>query len=83
METNRTNKEILVKGIQFMGGSLSLMFLGPTLIYISQTKLNSPIDTIVLILAIIICCLAIFLAFKGINTILDSMFKNNEQKSTD
>lgn len=75
METNRTDKDILIKGIQLMGGSLFCMFLGPTLIYISQTKLKSPIDTIVLILAILICGLAIFLAFKGINTILDSMFK--------
>ena len=75
METNRTNKDILVKGVQLMAGSLLCMFLGPTLVYISQTKLKSPIDTIMLIIAILICGVAIFLAFKGINTILDSMFK--------
>ena len=76
-ETNRTNKDVLAKGLKFMGGALAFMFTGPTLAYISQTKLKSPIDTIVLIIAIIICCTAIFLAFKGINTILDSMFKKN------
>ncbi|WP_406684449.1 DUF6095 family protein [Seonamhaeicola sp. MEBiC1930] len=74
-ETKRTDKEVLVKGIKLMMGSLAGMFAGPTLIYISQTKLRSPIDTIMLIIAIAICGVAIFLAFKGINTILDSMFK--------
>ncbi|MEW4922502.1 DUF6095 family protein [Algibacter sp. 2305UL17-15] len=74
-KTKRTDKEMLVKGLQYMGGALACMFSGPTLAYISQTKLKSPIDSIVLILAIIICVTAIFLAFKGINTILDSMFK--------
>ncbi|WP_248722547.1 DUF6095 family protein [Seonamhaeicola sp. ML3] len=74
-ETKRTDKEILVKGLKTMGGSLACMFAGPTLIYISQTKLRTPIDTIMLIIAIIICALAVFFAFKGINTILDSMFK--------
>ncbi|WP_242158780.1 DUF6095 family protein [Aestuariivivens sediminis] len=70
-----TNKIILITGLKLMGGSLICMFLGPTLIYISQTKLNSPIDTVVLVLSIVICCFAIYLAFKGIHTILDSMFK--------
>lgn len=76
--TKRTDKEILLKGLKIMGGSLACMFTGPTLIYISQTKLKAPIDTIVLILSILICGAAIYLAFKGINTILDSMFKKNK-----
>jgi len=77
-ETNRTNKEVLAKGLKFMGIALACMFIGPTLAYISQTKLKTPIDTIVLVIAIIICGLAIFIAFKGLNTILDSMFKKNQ-----
>ncbi|WP_170309944.1 DUF6095 family protein [Seonamhaeicola maritimus] len=74
-ETKRTDREVLAKGLKTMGGSLACMFIGPTLIYISQTKLNKPIDTIMLVIAILICGLAVFFAFKGINTILDSMFK--------
>lgn len=74
-ETKRTDKDILVKGIKLMGSSVACMFIGPTLIYISQTSLKKPIDTIILIIAILICCLAVYLAAKGINTILDSMFK--------
>lgn len=78
METDRTNKEILIKGIKIMGIALACMFSGPTLAYISQTKLKSPINSIVLIIAILICCLGVFFAFKGINTIMNSMFKKNQ-----
>lgn len=74
-KTNRTDKEILVKGLKFMGGSLGCMFLGPSLIYISQTSLKKPIDTIILIIGILVAITAVVLAFKGINTILNSMFK--------
>jgi hypothetical protein len=77
-ETNKTNRDVLAKGLKFMGVALACMFIGPTLVYISQTKLKTPIDTILLVIAITICCLAIFFAFKGINTILDSMFKKNQ-----
>lgn len=72
---HRTDKEILAKGLKLMGAALACMFIGPTLIYISQTKLKAPIDTVILIIAILICILAVFFAFKGINTIMNSMFK--------
>ena len=75
METDRTNKDVLLKGVKLLGIALACMFTGPILAYISQTKLKTPIDNVVLIIAIIICSLAIFFGFKGINTILDSMFK--------
>lgn len=75
METDRTNKDVLLKGVKLLGIALACMFSGPTFAYISQTKLKSPIDTIILIFAILICCLGVFFAFKGINTIMNSMFK--------
>ncbi|WP_242121494.1 DUF6095 family protein [Aestuariivivens sediminicola] len=74
-KTKRTHKETLVKGLKQMGGSLICMFTGPSLIYISQTKLTAPIDTIMLVIAIAICCLAVYFGFRGIHTIMDSMFK--------
>ena len=74
-ETKKTNKIILIKGLKLMGGSLVCMFSGPILFYISQTKLKNPIDTVILVIAILLCCLAVYFAFKGINTILNSMFK--------
>jgi len=75
MEENKTDRNILAKGLKTMGISLGCMFLGPTLVYIALTNQEKPLYIPVLILAIIICGLAIFFAFKGINTIMDSMFK--------
>ena len=75
MEENRTNKELLVKGLQKMGICLVLMFLGPTLLHLALTNQEKPTFILVLIIAIIVCALAIFFLFKGIQTILNSIFK--------
>lgn len=75
MEQNRTNKELLVKGLQTMGICLLLMFLGPTLLHLALTNQEKPTFILVLIIAIIVCALAIFFLFKGIQTILNSIFK--------
>ncbi|WP_240964572.1 DUF6095 family protein [Flavivirga algicola] len=75
METKKTNREVLLKGLKIMGSSLGAMFLGPTLIHIAFSNQEKPLYIPILIVAILICGLAIYLAFKGLNTILDSMFK--------
>ncbi|WP_341216816.1 DUF6095 family protein [uncultured Wocania sp.] len=77
MKTNKTDKNILAKGLKTMGISLGFMFLGPTLIHIALSNKEKPLYIPILIIAILICSLAVFFAFKGINTILDSMFKKN------
>jgi hypothetical protein len=77
MEQNRTNKDLLVKGLQKMGISLICMFLGPTLLYIAFSNQEKPLYLPILIVAILICGLAIYFAFKGLKTIMDSLFKNN------
>lgn len=74
METKRTNKEILIKGIKKMGLSLICMFLGPTLIYVTFSNQEKLLYIPLLILSVLICVLAIYLAFKGLKTIMDSMF---------
>ncbi|WP_040279935.1 DUF6095 family protein [Psychroserpens damuponensis] len=74
-ETKRTNKDLLVKGIKTMGISLVLMFLGPTLIYVALSNQEKPLYIPILIIASVFCILAIYLAFKGLKTIMDSMFK--------
>ena len=75
MEQNRTNKGLLVKGLQTMGICLALMFLGPTLLHLALTNQEKPTYILVLIIAIIVCILAIFFLFKGIQIILNSIFK--------
>ena len=78
METKRTDKEILNKGLKKMGISLILLFLGPTLLYIAFSNTEKPLYIPILIIGIIACSAAVFFGFKGINTILDSMFKSNK-----
>ena len=75
METKRTNKEELVKGIKTMGISLVLMFLGPSLVYVAQSNTEKALYIPILILAFILCILAIYFGFKGLKIIMDSMFK--------
>jgi len=77
VETKRTDKDVLAKGLKTMGLSLMCMFLGPTLIYVAFSNQEKPLYIPILIVSIILCILAILLAFKGIKTILDSMFKSN------
>ncbi|WOD43800.1 DUF6095 family protein [Hwangdonia lutea] len=77
METHKTDKNVLVKGLKKMGIALGCMFLGPILLHIALTNKEKPLYIPILIIGGVICALAIFFAFKGINTVLDSMFKKN------
>jgi hypothetical protein len=75
METNRTDKNMLYKGLNKMGLSLICMFVGPTLLYFAFSNTQKSMYSLILILGGIISILAIYFAFKGIMTIMDSMFK--------
>ncbi len=75
METNRTNKALLVQGIKTMGFTLALLILGPLLIHIAFSNQEKPLYIPILILGILLCFSAIYFFFKGINTIMDSIFK--------
>ena len=78
METKKTDKDVLTKGLKKMGISLVLMFLGPSLIYVAFSNQEKPLYIPLLIVGIASCISAIYFAFKGLNTILDSMFKSNK-----
>ncbi len=75
METSRTDKDILYKGLNKMGLSLICMFIGPSLLYIAFSNMEKTMYYPILILGGIISILAIYFAFKGLMTIMDSMFK--------
>lgn len=79
METKRTNKDLLVKGLKKMAISLVMMFAGPTLFYIVTTNKEKPLYIPLLIISLLICGGALFFAFKGLQTIMNSMF---EKKSS-
>ena len=74
METKRTNKEVLVEGLKKMGIALALLFAGPTLLHLVLTNREKPFFIPLFIIAIIICGLAIYFIFKGLKTIMSSLF---------
>lgn len=73
-----TNKKILFKGIKFLSGALPLLFIGPVVINSAFKNQKHPLYFYVLILGIVACILAIFLIFKGVNTIVKSLFDGDK-----
>ena len=74
MTQKHTNKEILAKGIKYMAITLPLLFLCPYLLTLSFLNKDNYSFYLFLILGIIAFILVIFLFYKGIKTILDSIF---------
>ncbi|WP_178984294.1 DUF6095 family protein [Winogradskyella helgolandensis] len=77
-DNNRTDKDILTKGIKRLAICLGLMFLGPTLVHLALDNSEKPLYIPLLIIAFILCIAAIAFLFIGINTILDSIFKKKK-----
>jgi len=75
METTRTNKELLGKGLKTMGITLFLMFLGPTTLHIGFSNPDKPLYIPLIIAGILICGTAIYFGFKGIQIVMKSLFE--------
>ncbi|OIQ16300.1 DUF6095 family protein [Lacinutrix sp. MedPE-SW] len=80
METKSTDRDILVKGLKKMGISIAFMFLGPTVLYIAFSNQEKILYIPLIVIGVLFCISAIYFAFKGLNTILDSMFKSNKTR---
>lgn len=80
METKSTDKDILVKGLKKMGISIAFMFLGPTVLYIAFSNQEKILYIPLIVIGVLFCISAIYFAFKGLNTILDSMFKSKKTR---
>lgn len=74
METPKTNRNLLVDGLKTMGITLFLAFLGPFILHAGLSNPNKPLYIPLVIAGIIICGAAIYFGFKGIRTIMDSLF---------
>jgi hypothetical protein len=70
----RTNKDILVKGVKQLGYTVMLMFLAPIVIWQAFKNEDHPFYWPVLIIGILLAIAAIGMGFKGIKTIMNSMF---------
>ena len=75
MKSKRTNKSILVKGLKIMGLNMITLFLGPILLHIGLSNPEKPLYIPLVIAGIVVCGAAIYLGFKGIKIIMDSIFK--------
>lgn len=71
-----TDKNILNKGIMYMVWALPLMFIGPSIIYNAFINKNNVWHYLVLAIGILACFGAMFFLFKGLRTIIKSMFGN-------
>lgn len=74
METPRTNRNLLVDGLKTMGLTLFLAFLGPFILHAGFSNLDKPLYIPLVIAGVLICGAAIYFGFKGIRTIMDSLF---------
>ena len=75
MEQKHTNRALLVKGLKTMGLTLLLLFLGPFLLYAGLSNPNKPLYIPLVVAGIALCGTAIYMGFRGIKIIMDSVFK--------
>lgn len=75
MEQKHTNRPLLVQGLKTMGLTLVLLFLGPFLLHAGWSNPNKLLYIPLVVTGIVLCGLAIYMGFKGIRIIMDSIFK--------
>lgn len=74
-----TNKPLLLKGVRYLAFSLPLMIMGPVIINSSFKNEGHPFYIPILGIGIIACLGFGFLMFKGIQTIMKSLFDGPNQ----
>lgn len=68
-----TNKDILNRGIKLLSWALPAVFIGPTMIHFAFINTQQPVYPFILGGGILIGFIGVFLIFKGIITIINSM----------
>lgn len=71
-----TNKTILNKGISYLAYAMPMIFIGPSLIYNAFQNKHTDWHYLVLAVGIAMCIGAMVMIFKGLRTIIKSMFGN-------
>lgn len=72
------SKELLFKGIKYAVGAIPIMFIGPSVIHNAFMNKHTNWHYLVLAIGIILCVLAVFLMYKGIQTMVKSLFDGNK-----
>ena len=73
-------KNDLTDGLKKIFISIFLMFLGPTILFQSFKNENHPWFVPVLIFSIVICILSLFYGVKGLQSIMNAIFKKKDTK---
>ena len=74
MSKQHTDFDILKKGLKYLAFALPLLFLAPSLITLSGLNKETFMFYVFLFFGIIAGAGAIYLCFKGINTIMKAIF---------
>ncbi len=69
-----TNKSLLLKGLKFLAGALPLSFIGPVVLFSSFKNQEHTWFIPILLFALLAMAAAIYLMFKGINTVMKALF---------
>lgn len=69
-----TNKILLGKGLKNLAAALPLSGLGPIILYSAFNNQAHPWYLAVLIIGLLACAGAIYFMFKGISTLIKSLF---------
>ncbi|AWX43032.1 hypothetical protein HME9304_00019 [Flagellimonas maritima] len=69
-----TNKELLVKGLKFIGYTVAFMFLAPFVISQAFKNVDHPAYIPVLVIGLLLAMTAIGLGFYTIKVFMDALF---------
>ncbi|XMO86913.1 DUF6095 family protein [Algibacter sp. AS12] len=75
MEEHKTDKTVLFQGIKTLVFAALSLLMGPVLLSFAFSKPDDKLYIPLLVIGCLICAFAIFLIFKGIKLIMNSMFK--------
>ncbi len=70
----KTNKELLLKGVKFLGYTIAMMFTAPLIIYQAFKNQEHPLYIPVLAVGLVLAIGAVAMGFRGIKTIVDAFF---------
>jgi len=74
MEKQKLKRRYLIQGVKYLAITLPLMFMGPIVIHSSFKNQNHPLYYFILSIGITICLLSMWLFFKGIQSLMKSLF---------
>lgn len=74
MQEHRTDRKLLTKGVRFLLLALPLFFIGPIIFHSSLKNQNHPLFIPVFGLGCALMLASMFLLFKGLQTIMNSLF---------